>query len=235
MKKIFFMSLIGLLLVSCSGDSEKTMTVNGSIKGLKKGKLYLQQLQDTVLVSLDSLEIKGSGDFSFKTDVDSPDIYFLYLVKNDHNDINDRITFFGEPGIINVKTSWDSFDYGAKITGSKTHEKLEEYNKGMSRYNKKNLELLQLRLDPKIKKDSIMADSLIKLGDKNIYRSYAYALNFALNNKDSYIAPYIAVNEVADANVKYLDSIYKSLSPEIANSKYGKKLDSFLKEKESKK
>lgn len=228
------MSLIGLLLVACSGDSEKTMTVNGSIKGLKKGKLYLQQLQDTVLVTLDSLEVQGSGDFSFKTDIESPDIYYLYLVKNDYNDINDRIIFFGEPGVINIKTTWNAFDFGAEITGSKTHEKLEEYNKGMSRYNKKNLELLQLRLDPKIKRDSTMADSLIKLGDKNIYRSYAYALNFALNNKDSYIAPYIAINEVADANVKYLDSIYNTLSPEVAGSKYGKKLEAYLKDIKSK-
>lgn len=207
------------------------MTVNGSIKGLKKGTLYLQQLQDTVLVNLDSLEIKGNGDFSFESPIENPDIYYLYLVKNDHNDINDRITFFGEPGIITVDTAWDTFDTSAKITGSKTNEKLEEYKKGMSRYNAKNLEILQMRFDPKVNKDSLALDSLIKLSDKNIYRSYAYALNFALNNKDSYIAPYIAINEVADANMKYLDSIHKMLTPEVAASKYGKQLKKYLEDK----
>lgn len=230
MKNIFLLSIVGLFLISCSGDSKNLMTINGSIKGLKKGTLYLQQLQDTVLVTLDSLEIKGNGDFNFKTPIDNPDVYYLYLVKNDHNDINDRITFFGEPGVITVATAWDSFDTSAKITGSKTNEKLEEYKKGMSRYNTKNLEILQMRFDPKVIKDSIALDSLMKLSNKNIYRSYAYALNFALNNKDSYIAPYIAIKEVADANVKYLDSIHKMLTPEVADSKYGKELKKYLEE-----
>ena len=235
MKNILLLSLVGLFLISCSGDSKNSMTVNGSIKGLKKGTLYLQQLQDTVLVNLDSLEIKGNGDFSFESPIENPDIYYLYLVKNDHNDINDRITFFGEPGIITVDTAWDTFDTSAKITGSKTNEKLEEYKKGMSRYNAKNLEILQMRFDPKVNKDSLALDSLIKLSDKNIYRSYAYALNFALNNKDSYIAPYIAINEVADANMKYLDSIHKMLTPEVAASKYGKQLKKYLEDKKKEK
>tara|TARA_R110000796_G_scaffold104102_1_gene213834 strand:+ start:218835 stop:219542 length:708 start_codon:yes stop_codon:yes gene_type:complete len=235
MKKLLVMSLIGLFLISCSGDSTNTMTVNGTIKGLKKGKLYLQHLKDTLLVNIDSLEIKGSSDFSFKTTIESPDIYYLYLVKNDYNEINDRITFFGEPGIISVETSWDTFDTSAKIKGSKSNEKFEEYKKGMSRYNAKSLELLQKRFDPKFNNDSLAIDSIIKLSDKNIYRSYAYALNFALNNKDSYVAPYIAINEVADANIKYLDSISKMLTPEVAESKYGKELKKYLEEANSKK
>jgi hypothetical protein len=45
-----------------------------------------------------------------------------------------------------------------------------------------------------------------------------------LNNTDSYVAPYIAVKEVSDANLKYLDSINNSLSDDVANSKYGKEL-----------
>ena len=229
------MSLIGLFLISCSGDSTNTMTVNGSIKGLKKGKLYLQHLKDTLLVNIDSLEIKGNGDFSFKTNIESPDIYYLYLVKNDYNDINDRITFFGEPGIITVETSWDTFDSSVKIKGSKSNEKFEEYKKGMSRYNSRSLELLQKRFDPKFNNDSLAIDSLIKLSDKNIYRSYAYSLNFALNNKDSYVAPYIAINEVPDANIKYLDSINKMLTPEVAESKYGKELKKHVEEANSKK
>ena len=228
------MSLIGLFLISCSGDSKDTMIVNGTIKGLKKGKLYLQHFQDSTLVVLDSLEINGNGDFNFKTNIESPDIYYLYLDKNDFNDINDRITFFGEPGTITINTSWDSFDTQAKISGSKSNEKYEEYKKGMSRYNTKNLELLQARFDPKVKKDSLTLDSLTKLGDKNVYRSYAFALNFALNNKDSYVAPYIAIREVADANVKYLDSINKMLTPEVAESKYGKELKNYLEDLKNK-
>ncbi|WP_047420578.1 DUF4369 domain-containing protein [Cellulophaga sp. Hel_I_12] len=232
MKNLILWSLVGLLVASCGSDDKNTMVVNGTIKGLKKGTLYLQQIQDTILKNLDSLEIKGSGDFSFSTRLSDPDIFYLYLTKDDNNDINDRITFFGEPGIITITSSWNSFEAEAKITGpgSTSNEKYEEYRKGMARYNAKDLELLQAQFNPKFSNDSLAIDSLLKLSDKNLYRSYAYGLNFALNNKDSYVAPYVAVNEVAESNVKYLDSIYKMLTPEVAASKYGKKLKQHIEE-----
>ena len=81
-----------------------------------------------------------------------------------------------------------------------------------------------MSMDPKIQNDSTTIDSLQSLTDKNVKRGYLYAINFALNNADSYVAPYIAVKEVADANIKYLDSINNSLSPEVAKSKYGQEL-----------
>ncbi len=80
----------------------------------------------------------------------------------------------------------------------------------------------------KVPLDSLQIDSIQQLSDKNIRRSYAYALNFALSNKDSYIAPYIALNDVADANIIYLDSINNSLTPEVADSKYGRSLQKYL-------
>lgn len=98
----------------------------------------------------------------------------------------------------------------------------------MTQFNKKNLAFLQASIDPKNPLDSLQLDSLQKLSDKNVQRGYAFALNFALNNLNSAVAPYIAVTDVADANVKYLDSISNSLSPEVAETKYGRKLKKYL-------
>lgn len=228
MKHIFLFGFIAIFIISCSGDNNNTMTVSGKVKGLKKGTLYLQNIPDSTLVTIDSLEVDGDGDFSFKTELESPEVFYLYLNKKDNNDINDRITFFGEPGNITINTSWNTFDINAKIKGSASHEKLEEYRKNMSRFNKRNLEILQGTINPENPLDSLQLDSIQNLTDRNIRRGYAYALNFALNNKDSYIAPYIALTEVSDANMKYLDSINNSLTPEVANSKYGKALNNFL-------
>jgi hypothetical protein len=208
--------------VSCGDDNnENTMIVTGNVKGLKKGTLYLQNIPDSTLVTIDSLVVDGDGSFSFKTDIESPEIFYLYLNKKDNNDINDRITFFGEPGQININTSWNTFDTNAKVEGSETQKKLEEYRKVMSRFNSKNLEFMQYAANAENPLDSLQMDSIQRLSDKNIQRGYAFALNFALNNKDSHVAPYIAITEVADANIKYLDSIYSSLIPEVANAKYG--------------
>ena len=230
-KAILFSLLLALSIVAC-GDtiSENTMIVTGKVKGLKKGTLFLQHIPDSTLVTLDSLQVEGDGSFSFKTELESPEIFYLYLNKKDANDINDRITFFGEPGTITINTAWNTFDTDAKIEGSKTQKKLEEYQKTMSRFNFKNLELMQTATNRQTALDSVQMDSMQRLSNKNVQRGYAFALNFALNNKDSYIAPYIALTEVSDANVIYLDSIYNSLTPEVADSKYGNRLGEYLTE-----
>ena len=229
MKRIFLFSIAAILLASCGKDTtEKTMVVNGTIKGLKKGILYLQHVPDSTLVVLDSLLVQGDGNFSFQTELESPEIFYLYLDKKDNNDINDRITFFGEPGNITINTAWNTFDTNASIEGSETHRKLEEYRKVMTNINKKSLDLVQRATATENPLDSLQVDSLLRMSNRNMQRGYAFAINFALNNKDSYIAPYIALNEVGDANRKYLDSINNSLTPEVAASKYGKALQKYL-------
>jgi hypothetical protein len=235
MRNLIITILSCAVVVSCGyKDTENTMTVTGNVKGLKKGTLYLQHIPDTSLVVIDSLKVDGDGNFTFKTEIESPEIFYLYLAKKDNNDINDRITFFGEPGIITINTNWNTFDTKAKIEGSKTHKKLEEYRKVMSRFNTTNLEIMRAVYDPETPKDSLTQDSIQKASDKNIRRGYLYALNFALNNKESHIAPYIALKEVPDANRIYLDSINSSLSPEVAKGKYGKALQEYLDEGKNK-
>ncbi|MEA1787534.1 DUF4369 domain-containing protein [Arenibacter sp. GZD96] len=233
-KKLFLTAALVCIIAACSKDSANTMTVTGNVKGLKKGTLYLQHLADTTLVTLDSLVLKGDGAFTFKTELDSPEIFYLYLNKKDDNDINDRLIFFGEPGVITINTTWNTFDTQAKISGSETHKKLVEYREVMSKFNVANLENVRAFYDPKINQDPIAMDSVQKINDRNTLRGYLYALNFALNNKDSYIAPYIALYEVPDANLKYLDSIHKSLHPEVSQSKYGKALYQYIESQKSK-
>jgi hypothetical protein len=58
-----------------------------------------------------------------------------------------------------------------------------------------------------------------------------YTINFALTQKDYEVSPYIALSEVHDANLKFLDTIQKSMSPKVANSKYGKMLTKFIEER----
>lgn len=235
MRNVIITLISFAILASCgTKDTENTMTVTGKVKGLKKGTLYLQHIADTSIVAIDSLKIEGDGNFTFKTELDSPEIFYLYLNKKDNNDINDRITFFGEPGTITINTNWNTFDTKAKIEGSESHKKLEEYRKVMSRFNTTNLEIMRAVYDPETPKDSLTQDSIQKASDRNLRRGYLFALNFALNNKESHIAPYIALKEVPDANKIYLDSINNSLSPEVANGKYGRALQEYLEEEKNK-
>ncbi len=211
------------------------MIVTGNVKGLKKGTIYLQKIKDTVLVSVDSIQVNGDENFNLTTELESPEIFYLYLDRVDNFEFNDRITFFAEPGTITINTAWNTFATKAKISGSESHKKYEEFQKNASRFNTISLELIQKAELPEIKGNSEALDSIGKLMDKNNLRGYLYALNYSLNNKNSYIAPYLALTEVPDASVKYLDSIYNSLSPEVSNSMYGKKLKKHIATVKSKK
>ena len=205
------------------------MTVSGNIDGLKKGTLYFQKAQDSVLVTIDSLQIKGDGNFMFSYEIESPELFYLYLDKADNNDINDRINFFGEPGEVIINTTWNTFDTNSEISGSKSHEKFKEFQEMLSNFNTRDFELAKASILPENQSVQEKTDSIEFLRQSNLLKRYKYVLNFGLTNPNSYVTPYVTLIEAPDANPKYLDSINNSLSKEVANSKYGKRLNSYLK------
>lgn len=227
-KSLFLLLFFSLTLIACQKKIENTMTVSGAIDGLKKGTLYLQKTNDSSLVTIDSIEIKGDGVFSFSYEIENPELFYLYLDKADNNDINDRITFFGEEGEIVINTTWNTFDRNSEITGSKSHEKYAEFQGMLSKFNTRDLELAQLIMVQKNEVSQEKMDSIEKLSQNNILRRYQYIINFGLTNPESYVTPYVALVEAQDANPKYLDSIHSVLSVEVANSKYGKALKSYI-------
>lgn len=96
------------------------------------------------------------------------------------------------------------------------------------RFTDENLTLIEKKFNA-IKNQNIKAvDSISAKQDSNIKRKYLFATNFALNNRDYEVSPYIALSEIYDINVKYLDTIQKAMSPKVAKSLYGKKLTEYV-------
>ena len=62
MQKFYPLFLI-IALLSCHDAPVKNTTVTGTVKGLQKGTLFLQKVQDTAYVTLDSIFIKGEKEF----------------------------------------------------------------------------------------------------------------------------------------------------------------------------
>ncbi|SDW34399.1 DUF4369 domain-containing protein [Aequorivita viscosa] len=219
--------IVFLTLIGCSSDTEM-MNISGSVKGLKKGTLLLQKFEDTVLVTIDSLIIDGKSDFHFSQKVESPEIYYLYVRLKDGTLRDDRITFFGETGNLNIQTNLANFGNAARVTGSRNDSILKSYNKIKQRYVSKNLDLIEQRLKSQVSKnESIIAD-IDKKQQSLLVNKYFATINFALNHKDAEVAPYLVLSEAYNASVKYLDTVYNGLTPKIKDSKYGKELESFI-------
>ena len=210
-----------ILTFSCS-INEKKMIVSGNIDGLKKGTIYLQKQQDSIIVSIDSILLEGNSNFKFESEINEPDIYYLYLDKNDGDSLNDIITFFGNNGEINIKTSLKNFDSSYEISGSKNTELLQEYFSIIRKFNLQNLDLLEIFYKAQIENNQAKIDSVNTQIENLIKRKYLYTLNFATNNSEFEISPYLAVSQIADANQEFLLKLYDTLPEKVKNSKYGK-------------
>lgn len=229
LKRILLVATL-LILASCSEKkSDKNLEITGFIKGLKKGTLYIQKINDTVLVPLDTIKINGDSHFKSEMNISEPEMFYLFLDRGVSNSLDNNIVFFAEKGKINIETSLDFFTGDAKITGSKNHDLYEEYKKVVSRYVDQDLNLIKEKI--MLKNDPKKTEAIQKKQDDILKRKYLYTTNFAVNNGKYEVAPYVTLAEIYDINVKYLDTIQKSLSPEVAKSKYGKKLKSLIDER----
>ncbi|TXD51942.1 MULTISPECIES: DUF4369 domain-containing protein [unclassified Polaribacter] len=225
MKKILSILILSIVLHSCSSKKEGNMIVQGQIKGLKKGKLYLQKMVDTVLVSVDSVTLLGKDTFTLTDNVDSPVLYYLTL---DGNTIDKRILFFAEAGIITINDQVDQFGFNPKITGSKNQEILDRYNVISKRFQDERLDFIKKDFEAKQSKDTDLIEKVQTDYKRMVRKRVLYTTNFALTNADLEVAPYLALTEMYDASLKMLDTVNSKLSPKVKNSIYGQRFQEYL-------
>ena len=225
--RLFSLLILSIItLSSCSKSAD--FKVTGTVKGLKKGTIYLQKIQDTSIVNLDSLVVDGNPDFALTTDLKEPEVLYLYLDKKDASEYDDRILFFAEPGEMTITTSLKNFESFAAITGSENQMKWKEFQDINSKFNDMNLDLIKESFTAQKSGDQ---DAILKYDESLnalLQRRYRYTGNFAITNKDLPIAPYIVITQIPDASVRYLDTIYKSLPTKIQGSLYGEQLSSLI-------
>lgn len=228
MRHIFLAILLIFTIFGCT-KNENEMHLSGNVKGLTKGTLLLLKIKDSSLIAIDSQFIKGNSNFKFTEVVSSPEIYFLKIKIKDGTLLDERVPFFAEAGQMTLNTSLRRFAVDAKITGSKNQEKLEEYRKIMQRYTDENLNLIAQKFTASQNNNDSLSQAIeIKL--KSLYaKSYFATVNFAMNNKEYELAPYLMLTEANKGFTKYMDTVYNVLSSIIKNSNYGKQLESIIK------
>lgn len=221
--------VISILFTSC--NSEKgNMIVEGKIKGFQKGMVYLAKVQDTTLVKVDSIKLEGNNTFTLSDNVESPQIYFLSI-----SGTNKILQFFGEKGEISIISDLKTYGYSPIIKGSKNQEFLDDFRKTNRRFTNLRLDLIKEKFDVKRNKDTIRGKEIEKEMINILRKKYLYTANFAVNHADYEVSPYLTLTEIYDANPKLIDTIVKSLSKEVRQSIYGKKLIEYYKKQKVKK
>jgi hypothetical protein len=231
--KIKLIVIASTFLFFACAKEERNTSITGNIQGLKKGVLYLEKVEDTLMTTIDSLVMSGQGDFIFSLQLESPEVLYLFLRKTDGIDIEDGIEFFAEPGNIEINTTLNNFEGNAHISGSINHDKFIEYQKLMQRYTDRGLELFVENFEAEKDNDEPRKIKVNQQYESLIKSRYMATINFAINHNEYEVAPYLALSEIYDANVKYLDTIYHSLTPNVKESVYGKQLESYIKERKT--
>jgi len=227
MKHIFYTLFIAFLIFSCASEKTGNLTVNGQIKGLRKGTLYLQKMNDTLLVSVDSIQLLGKDTFILKDDIDSPQMYYLTF---DGNTTQKSIMFFAEEGTITINDHLEKFGINPKVSGSKNQEILQKFYDIDRRFKNQSLDFIKEKFDASKANNQELVNQIEEKAKKILRKRYLFAVNYAISNTDSEVAPYIALTELFNANVTYLDTINNSLTEKVKNSLYGKRLQKFIAE-----
>lgn len=201
------------------------MTLNLQVDGFKKGKIYLQKINDSLLVNVDSIYVEDDSYLQFKQNINSPEIFYIALniSKNDN-----RIEFFAENSDITIKSNLKKFNSNYTVTGSFNDSVYRNYLNIIKKFNYDKLDLIEksINLTRMQKFDSV---NLIENEIQNINkRKLLYSLNYAVNNGNSSVAPYIAINNFKNNDQLILDTIFRSLDEDVLESKYGKMLGKLI-------
>lgn len=229
MKHLILSISTALLLMSCAEKNADTNTqITGTVKGFSSGMLYLQKMNDTVLVTIDSVKMTGDSKFKFNFNLDTPELMYLEVNRGVTSSIDNTLPLFVEPGTMTVDATLEHFYSSAKVTGSKNHALFVQFQELNTKYKRELLEISKEKFDAIRFKRLHDVDSIENKFDNKLKRKYLHAINFSLTNNEYEVAPYIALSELGDANMKYLDTINKTMSKKVAQSKYGKLLTQYV-------
>ncbi|MFQ3369372.1 MAG: hypothetical protein ACI8PF_000663 [Flavobacteriaceae bacterium] len=209
--------LLLLIIIISSCTTTDNFYLNGDIKGLKKGTIVLSKSIKNSEIVLDSINLNGDSNFTLSCFLNEPEVLKIKLTNSGLN--NDEIYFFANKGVTDFKTNLKRFVYEADFNGSLQQRKLDEFKKMMTKYNEENLNLIKNQIELYNNEDemNIINQKLVNLKKREMF----YIINFTINNSNSEVSPFIANKYLNDINIKYLDTIYKSLEESIKNSKYG--------------
>ncbi|MCK5906522.1 MAG: DUF4369 domain-containing protein, partial [Flavobacteriales bacterium] len=136
MKKILFvLSIIGILS-SCTEDKDANFVVKGKVEGMRKGMVYLKSEVNGNLVTVDSLFLKGTEDFKFLGNIESPEVFYLSTSRRNSS----NLPIFVEKGELIIDASVKDL-LTANVTGSENQDLLDQFNKIIGRFNMRKNEL----------------------------------------------------------------------------------------------
>jgi hypothetical protein len=227
MNKRILIFLLVLGVLACE-SKPPDFVIEGRIDGLKKGKIYLQKIQDTAIINIDSVEFYNTNQFRIERELEFPEVMYLQLQRDTIETTDNFIAFFADKGKLTIKAELDEFMF-AEVEGDYANQiKFTEYSEIIKRFGDQKLDLIKAEIDARKNLNQEKLDSVNAAYNKMNKRRYLFAINFAIGHPDLEVSPYIVINQAEYISTNYLDTIYQALDNKIRKSYYGSKLKELI-------
>lgn len=208
MKKLIYLSLIGLIAWSCS--SEPKYSVTGKIEGSDSIIFYLQKREAGVNVNIDSA-VSKKGSFTMKGGaVDYPQLVQLVA-----GDTRKRTSFYLENSKITITGTLDSL-FKAEVTGSKTQDEyqsfLDSHKPLTDAYASLYSEYQAATQSGDASKVADIETRAEELQEKMLQNQK----DFVINNPSSYVSPSLLSSLAYDMEATELESLINKFDTSLA-------------------
>lgn len=194
-------------------------TINGTVQGLKDGKVYISHSVNNETI-LDSTEMKD-GKFAFTGTVPGPYQHFIRFEK-----IRGGISLFVEnqPMTVQLDTTWQD----SKVTGSASQPLYQEFI-DIYFYIHKKAGIPNGKFQQASKtKDTALYNEAKKEWDAIGLESDSLMVDFVKRHAGSPVAPYVIIDRFINyTNPAKIEACYALLKPAALNSTYGKEVTKY--------
>ena len=212
MKKIALILLIGTILASCAGKRDK-FTINGIIKGIDTGMIYLQKYDADQWINVDSTKLV-KGEFAFTGKMELPEMWHIAIAEKQI-----YIPVFVENSKIEVQIYTDSLEKST-VKGSATHDIYQKYLTLNDTLNKKMDEINLEMKKAKDIHDSVSlkrTDSISTELDKEMKKQL---VAFVKTNNKTTVSPYLVMRNSWQFELPDLEEIVTAMDTNLNKSQY---------------
>jgi len=235
-------TFIALLSANAIGANAQQFTLSGKLTGEPDAQVIFGYTSNDGKSVKDST-ILHNGTFTFKGNINGGVLGYIYVAdKSSKSQVGERansVQIFLEPGNITVAGSFDNLPE-LKFTGSTSqteYEALAELfkpsNAEMDAIEKKWLanqqELFKImKIDKYDKRLDAINSTMDSLNDILVANTKKITRQFIAGNPNSYVSAYELSLFKTRWKIKDVTAIYKSLSPDMQNSYYGKQVQNII-------
>lgn len=199
------------MLASCTQKPADAYTVTGQVEGLDGQSIYLcKMLGDSMVTDTATIE---NGQFKFEGTVAMPSRAIVYLGSLKDRGNKQIVQFYVEPNEITI-SGLETTDFSnGTVTGSKTTDEQDAYNKLVNPIYDEINGLRQAIQDNADNKE--LVDSLNEKSESLRAKADEIQAKFIAENPGSFYVPVLLQYAMGHMSYDELKAVYEALNPEV--------------------